>query len=483
MSHKLGNVIFEHQPIALGKTNTAFLLLTCIEPSPNLALKGASQIGIYMNLDTASKLRHLCLLFASLAFSACGGGGSSGSSSIDMSVTPPSSTNNAPTFTSSNTASVAESVSGPVYTATASDMDGNSLSYSLSDGADAVHFSIDANSGDISFITAPDFENASDSNGDNVYDITLSVADGQGGTDSLSLALSVTDTPNDPVKYRDRFFTEIQEMRDVELAVVDGETLQMDIFQPANDTTQNRPVLIVASGGGFIFQTRQDVEFVAAEFASRGFVTATMDYRVLGRLPFDADELSIAGIRASHDMLAAVRFFRADAESANNFQIRSDAIIVSGVSAGGVMSATLATFDENDVAPTAVIQEFLDANGGVFGVVGNSIGVSSDIQGAVAISGAVLDIGTIDAQSVPIYAAHNEIDPVVPCDTAPEGAAFTGLVVSGSCDFIPALQAAGVIADLFISPSTGHVDFTPEELLQISNEAAALFFTEVISQP
>ena len=109
--------------------------------------------------------------------------------------------------------------------------------------------------------------------------------------------------------------------------------------------------------------------------------------------------------------------------------------------------------------------------------------MSSDIQGAVAISGAVLDIGTIDAQSVPIYAAHNEIDPVVPCDTAPEGAAFTGLVVSGSCDFIPALQAAGVIADIFISPSTGHVDFTPEELLQISNEAAALFFTEVISQP
>ena len=270
-------------------------------------------------------------------------------------------------------------------------------------------------------------------------------------------------------------------MENVELATIEGETLLMDIFQPSNDTTQNRPVLIVASGGGFITQDRTQVEFIAEEFARRGFVAATMDYRVLGRFPTDADELSIAGVKASHDMLAAVRFFRADAEGSNNFQIRSDAMIVSGTSAGGVMAATVATFDENDAAPRQAIQDYLDANGGVVGVVGNNTDVASDIQGAVAISGAVLDLGTIDANSVPVYAAHNMIDPVVPCDTRQEGAAFTGLVVSGSCDYIPALQAAGVTTGFFLKPSVGHVDFTQEEFLQIAEDAADLFFENVIS--
>ena len=424
------------------------------------------------------KSRLTFLPLSVLALSACGGGG--GSSSTPVAITPPA-VNTAPTFTSSNAVSVSESATGTAFSATASDADGNSLTYSISGGADAVHFSVDSSAGDVSFITPPDFENPSDSDFDNIYDITLTVSDGQGGMDSLAVALSLTDTADDPVKYRDRFFTEIDTMVDVELATIGGEILLMDIFQPSNDTTQNRPVLIIASGGGFVFQDRTQVEFIAAEFASRGFVAATMDYRVLGRLPIDADELSIAGVKASHDMLAAVRFFRADAEGPNNFQIRSDAMIVSGTSAGGVMAATVATFDENDVAPSQAIQDYLDANGGAFGEVGNNTDVSSEIQGAVAISGAVLDLATIDANSVPIYAAHNMIDPVVPCDTAPEGAAFTGLIVSGSCDFIPALQAAGVTTGFFLKPGAGHVDFTLAEFLQIAEDAADLFFEEVIA--
>jgi len=413
-----------------------------------------------------------------LALSACGSGG--GSSPTPVAMTPPAA-NTAPTFTSPNTVSVSESATGPAYSAAASDAEGNSLTYSISGGADAVHFSVDPSSGDVSFITPPDFENPSDSDSDNIYDITLSVSDDQGGTDSLALALTLTDTPNDPVKYRDQFFTDIDIMENVELATIEGETLLMDIFQPANDTTQNRPVLIVASGGGFIVQDRTEVELVATEFASRGFVAATMDYRVLGRFPVDAEELSIAGVKASHDMFAAVRFFRADAEGANNFQIRSDAMIVSGTSAGGVMAATVATFDESDIAPSQAIQDYLDANGGASGAVGNNTDVSSDVQGAVPISGAVLDLATIDANSAPVYAAHNMIDPVVPCDTGTEGAAFTGLVVSGSCDFIPALQAAGVTTGFFLKPGVGHVSFTTAEFLQIAEDAAGLFFEEVIS--
>ena len=84
------------------------------------------------------------------------------SSSTPVAVPPPA-PNMAPSFTSANTVDVSESVTGTAYSATASDADGNSLTYSISDSADAIHFSVDSSSGDVSFITPPDFENPSDS--------------------------------------------------------------------------------------------------------------------------------------------------------------------------------------------------------------------------------------------------------------------------------------------------------------------------------
>ena len=98
------------------------------------------------------------------------------------------------------------------------------------------------------------------------------------------------------------------------------------------------------------------------------------------------------------------------------------------------------------------------------------------------LSGGVLDLATIDASSALIYAAHEEFDPVVPCDTAPEGVSFTGLEVSGACDVVPAYGAAGATAELFlVENSTGHVEFTDIQRRGIYQGAAELFFESVIS--
>lgn len=119
------------------------------------------------------------------ALAACGGG--------DGSPSPPSRSNAAPVFTSTGAVDVAENTSGDIYTAVASDTDGDALSFSISGGADAVLFRLDANAGTVSFIDAPDFETPSDAGPDNVYNLTLSVSDGRGGQASLDLAVTVTD--------------------------------------------------------------------------------------------------------------------------------------------------------------------------------------------------------------------------------------------------------------------------------------------------
>ena len=60
----------------------------------------------------------------------------------------------------------------------AEDMDGDTLVYSLGNGADDALFTIDPQTGELSFVNAPDFETPIDENGDNVYDVTVIVSDG-----------------------------------------------------------------------------------------------------------------------------------------------------------------------------------------------------------------------------------------------------------------------------------------------------------------
>ncbi|MEW9856569.1 cadherin domain-containing protein [Novosphingobium sp. M1R2S20] len=73
----------------------------------------------------------------------------------------------------------------------ATDADGTPLTYSISGGADAALFKVDAATGALSFLTAPDYEAPSDSNGDRVYNVTVRASD---GTNSVSQALAISVT-------------------------------------------------------------------------------------------------------------------------------------------------------------------------------------------------------------------------------------------------------------------------------------------------
>ena len=137
------------------------------------------------------------VLFAPLAFvalSSCGGDGAT-------TPTPgPVNTNRPPAFTSQATASVPENTSGTVYTAAATDPDGNALTFSISGGADRAAFAI-TSPGALSFVTPPDFENPTDADGNNVYLVQLSVSDGTGSA-TLDLSVTVTNAGNDNFRVR-----------------------------------------------------------------------------------------------------------------------------------------------------------------------------------------------------------------------------------------------------------------------------------------
>ena len=95
-----------------------------------------------------------------------------------------------PVFTSPATANAQENQTA-AYMAVATDADGDALVYSLS-GTDAALFTIDATTGEVSFIEAPDFEAPGDDGGDNVYDIIVTASDGSNSTNH-NVAITVTD--------------------------------------------------------------------------------------------------------------------------------------------------------------------------------------------------------------------------------------------------------------------------------------------------
>ena len=130
-----------------------------------------------------------------LLLGSCGGGGGTGGGG-----TPPPPANRAPSITSPAAANAAENSNGTVYTATATDPDGNPLTFSLSGGADRALFSI-TGAGALSFSRPPDFEDPADADGNNVYQVQLAVSDGMTSA-TLDLSLTVTNVGPDGFRVR-----------------------------------------------------------------------------------------------------------------------------------------------------------------------------------------------------------------------------------------------------------------------------------------
>ncbi len=78
-----------------------------------------------------------------------------------------------------------------VTVVTATDPNGDALTYSISGGADAALFKINAANGVLEFIAAPDFEVPNDANQDNVYQVVVTVKDAGGMSATQRITVTV----------------------------------------------------------------------------------------------------------------------------------------------------------------------------------------------------------------------------------------------------------------------------------------------------
>ena len=133
-------------------------------------------------------------------------------------------------------------------------------------------------------------------------------------------------------------------------------TLKMDIFEPETDDLMTRPVLIFAFGGGFVTGKRNEESIVklCEAFARRGFVTASIDYR-LGMNIGDEELAKRAVYRALQDGRSAVRFFR---KNATKYNVDPNQIYISGHSAGAFLAYHTAYLDKESERPASTRDYF-----------------------------------------------------------------------------------------------------------------------------
>ncbi len=135
-----------------------------------------------------------------LADTSTNGGTTAFSSATDTASLVVTAVNDAPVITSSGGGSTASvnvlENSTAVTTFTSSDVDGGTPIYSIAGGADAARFTINSNTGLLSFIAAPDYEAPIDAGANNVYDVTVQVSDGAGGSATQAIAVTVGNVSN-----------------------------------------------------------------------------------------------------------------------------------------------------------------------------------------------------------------------------------------------------------------------------------------------
>ena len=291
----------------------------------------------------------------------------------------------------------------------------------------------------------------------------------------------------DTERYTSPIFEELDSMTvmyaEKNLPTAHPNDLFMDIYMPAagTDTLTKRPVMIWAFGGAFITGDRTQTHFLARESARLGYVSASIDYRILASifpLP-DSTIMMNTAVKAGADMKAAVRHFKMSADLGNDMNIDPDQIYIGGISAGAITALFAGGVDESDID-----DEFLSGlianNGGIGGNTGSAENQSYDhtVKGIVSLSGAVYKLDFLDATDPPIFSVHGDADEVVPYTMGmPNVLIPIDFNLFGSKAIFDRCQEIGLRNDLVTIDGGGHTDiYTDAQYAQTREDFFALGF-------
>lgn len=251
-------------------------------------------------------------------------------------------------------------------------------------------------------------------------------------------------------RYKDIVFSNVTSTKDIQfgrsLAISGSNSnLYLDLYEPADDTLSSRPLVICIHGGSLTTGLRNEMASACIDLAKRGFVAATIDYRLGIESPKGVTTISEALLRGVQDAKAAVRFFRSQADV---YGIDTSKIYLEGSSAGAMIAVHYAYWDQDEITSDVNQSKW----GDIEGTSGNP-GYSSEIKGIVNYYGAILDPEWIDPGEVPVANFNGLLDVVVPADS---GVSIDfGIEIFGGITISRIATALGIYNHALF-PETGH---------------------------
>lgn len=256
------------------------------------------------------------------------------------------------------------------------------------------------------------------------------------------------------------------------------ESLKYNVWYPklAVDPLAKRPFVLMVHGGGFVGGQRQDLDTLCLMFARRGFVAATIDYR----LKYDSrcrDTLSkvFAVYRAVQDAHAAMRFFVANA---NSLRIDTTKLLVGGSSAGAGTVLGLAYISQQEI--DQLYPRVKDSLGRL-DTSGNAFRVPFRIKGLFNNWGGLQRDYFDAADAVPMISFHGDADPTVNIDSAADVECLAAPpIIWGSRTLHNHVVAAGKCSNITVAVGGGHGIFNnsnAEKEFRVSK--AACFFKSI----
>lgn len=187
--------------------------------------------------------------------------------------------------------------------------------------------------------------------------------------------------------------------------------LKLDLYHPANDKLQLRPLILLIHGGGFYIGNKQSFTEIALanEFAARGYVVASMNYRMGFKMT--TSDVERIGYKALQDVHAALRFLSHHADA---YGIDPSQVYVAGNSAGAIASLNIA-FMKNNERPKSSFKYKNKADLGNIESSGNKLKNRFEVKAVGNLWGAVTDTTIIDEDEIiPVISFHGNADDIVP---------------------------------------------------------------------
>ncbi|RJE88382.1 hypothetical protein D3P07_10265 [Paenibacillus sp. 1011MAR3C5] len=115
------------------------------------------------------------------------------------------------------------------------------------------------------------------------------------------------------------------------------ESLALDLYEPNQEELGARPLILFIHGGGFNSGDKRDAEAIAKEWASRGYVVASANYRLRANPQTDMKGTIADAIEDMGDALSWLQ------QNKETYRIDTRLTAVGGDSAGGQLAVTFAS--------------------------------------------------------------------------------------------------------------------------------------------